>query len=369
MSLLIFTLSACNSRHEIPDVRLGNAHHDHHASLYIAAEKGEYFKDIAGVFLSEVVYKSQYKLYRGNYLLANIYIDASTGGIHLVRKLNDKILDVAFGGVPAMISMIDEGSDIKIISPVMSEGAALVVRNDIPASNWDEFIDYIKTTDETVRIGYKIDVSVQNLIFESALHYEGIIFGKDISTSDVDVVVVNLHGPENLLPSLQAGVIDGFVVMQPYPALSEYSGSAKIISYLSSLPPPEKWNEHPCCALASRGDFLEEHSDVADALVTLFGYASDYIRQHPEESVDITSRWLSTPHEVEMKSLPSIIFMNEYTDSWNKGVNFWVQSLIDKGMLHGKVKEAYDKGTIDRVLYNNNSYEKMREHIADNVNQ
>ncbi len=165
-------------------------------------------------------------------MIADIQISSGTGGINLIRKLDEKIIDVTFGGVPAMIDMIDNGSDIKIVAPVMSEGAALVVNEDMPVSDWDGFIKYIKQSDVPVRIGYKVDQSVQNIIFETALKSENLSFSRSLSAVNVDVVVVNLHGPKNIIPALEANVIDGFVIMQPYPSLAEYKGQGKIIAHL-----------------------------------------------------------------------------------------------------------------------------------------
>lgn len=250
-------------------------------------------------------------------MIADIQISSGTGGINLIRKLDEKIIDVTFGGVPAMIDMIDNGSDIKIVAPVMSEGAALVVNEDMPVSDWDGFIKYIKQSDVPVRIGYKVDQSVQNIIFETALKSENLSFSRSLSAVNVDVVVVNLHGPKNIIPALEANVIDGFVIMQPYPSLAEYKGQGKIIAHLKkNLPPSNQWADHPCCALAANAVTIEKRSKELGALIELFRDATTYLIENPDESAEIVSAWLGTPNKVELTSLPSIKFMSEYTDAW-----------------------------------------------------
>jgi NitT/TauT family transport system substrate-binding protein len=335
------------------NVRLGHAPHDHHAPLYIAATKGKYFNNVCGVYLETMESKRLYRLYKNNKYIANIEIDSGTGGIQLIRKLDEKILDVSFGGVPAMISMIDKGSKIKIISPVMTEGAAFVVEKDVPVSNWSGFVNYVRARKEPFRVGYKVAVSVQNLIFETALNTEKLSYSTDMSANDVDIIIMNMHGPKNLLPSLKAGVIDGYVVMQPYPALAEFSGSAKVISQLSDLPPEGRWKDHPCCALAAGEDFIAANQEVLDALVKLFGAAGKYIKEFPAESAQITSEWLLTPLSVEQKSLPTIKFVEDYSSEWNSGIDFWIRTLVSSRKMTGEVEKAYGSGQAGDLIYDN----------------
>lgn len=284
--LSFMILISCSQNKEVPTVNLGHAPHDHHATLYVAAVKQEYFRENGGIWLKEVNFKTDYQLYKKDKLLANIKIDSGTGGIYLIRKLDEKILDISFGGVPAMIEMIDKGSKIRIVAPVMTDGDALIVGSNMPVSNWAEFIDYVRKSEKPLKIGYKVASSVQNLIFEAALKEENISFSRDMNAANVNIIVVNLHGPKNLLPALEAGVIDGYVVMQPFPAIAEYSKNGKVIAQLRNLPPEGKWEDHPCCALAAGDDFMKEHGDIIEALIELFDNAAHFINENKRERGD-----------------------------------------------------------------------------------
>lgn len=353
----------------MPTVRIGHAPHDHHATLYIAAAKQEYFDKICGIYLKEISYKKDYQLFSGDRLLANVKISSGTGGINLVRKLDENLLDISFGGVPAMIDLIDKGSNIKIIAPVMTEGAALVVKSSIPVNSWSDFTDYARQLQRPVRIGYKVDRSVQNLIFESALREEKLSFSRDINDENSEVVVINLHGPKNLLPSLEADIIDGYVVMQPYPALAEYSRAGKIAVMLSDLPPKGQWHDHPCCALAAGEDFISKHAAVTEALVELFMYAGDYIKANPQESAHIVADWLDMPDTVEELSLPTISFLNNYNLSWDNGVHLWIKSLIGSGLVKGRVKRAFEEERVDSLIYDKAIYNRVLEKKTTDVDK
>jgi len=360
---------SCSRTSSVPEVRIGHAPHDHHAPLYVAAVKQEYFKNNGGVYLKELVYKEKYQLYKNDKVIAVLDISSGTGGIQLIKQLDERIVDITFGGVPAMIDMIDKGSRIKIVAPVMSEGAALVVDKDFPAENWKEFIDYIKTSGRQVKIGYKTAVSVQNLIFESALKTEGINFSSENFSKNAQVLLLNMHGAKNLIPTMESHIINGFVVMQPFPALSQYSETGKVIAYLRDLPPAGVWEDHPCCALAAGPEFIKKEGDIIEALIELFSHAVDFMSENPQESASIVAKWLGTPVQVESMSLPSIKFMNTYNEHWDNGVNTWISSLIASGEISSRVKEAFEKGEADQLIYDKRFYKNINRKLGRNVDK
>lgn len=48
----------------------------------------------------------------GDHPVAEVFINSSSGGKKLNRTLDEKHNDITFGGVPAMLSFIDQGSDM-----------------------------------------------------------------------------------------------------------------------------------------------------------------------------------------------------------------------------------------------------------------
>lgn len=357
-------LSGCDKApQEIPTLRLGYASHDHHSPFYIAAMNPDYFRDKGGIYLEEVVPREEYRLVRNGSVVARVTADSSTGGKQLVRKLAEGQFDMAFGGVPAFIGSIDSAPLLRIVAPVMTEGAGLVVGKKMPVSNWEEFTAYVRNAPATVRIGYKVGTSVQNLIFEHALRETGISYSSNLDDSSVDIAVLDMKGPKNLIPALEGGLLDGFVVNQPFPALAEYRGSGKLVASLSDLPPEGKWKKNPCCALAAGNSYLEEYPDVVSDFVTLMLRAVVYIRENPDSAATQISEWLGTPAEVEKSSVPTIFFTTEFDDSWERGVNFWIESMLGAGKLQGTIKTAHENGTIARQIYSLEVFNQARERM------
>ena len=290
-------------------------------------------------------------------------IDSGTGGKKLVRRLGENLADLSFGGVPAMLSYIDQGTPIRILSPVNGEGAGLVMATDMGINNWDDFLAHVRKSDKPVKIGYKIAVSVQNLIFESALMAEGITYARPDSPADNNdqVKLINLYGPKNLIPAMESGIIDGFVIMQPFLALAESKGVGKTVAQLGELPPQGKWRGSPCCAIAGNELYVKKHPEVVEAMLILLLRANNFISFDPETSARQVAQWLGTSFEVEKRSLPTIAYTTEFDENWNRGVNFWVEQMLASGKLSGVVKDAHEKGILADRIYDLSIFEQAKK--------
>ena len=365
--LLLLTLSACTQPEpeKLPTLRIGHAPHDHHAPLYIAAMNPDFFRENGGVYLKEVSFRKEYILISNNRELANVIIDSTTGGKKLIRTLDENLNDITFGGVPAMINFIDKGSEIEILLPVMSEGAGLVVHKDMPVSKWEEFVQHVNTQTKPLKIGYKTAVSNQNLIFETALKSVSIPFTKngDDPPDGTKIILVNLFGAKNLIPATQNGVIDGFVVNQPFVAMAEYKGAGKMIASLSDLPPAGKWKNSPCCALAGNKKFVAAHPQVVDQLLALLLRANKFITENTEQSAQQIAKWLDIDPEIERRSLPTIKYTTKYDEDWKRGVDYWVESMVEAEKLNKNVKTAREKDKMEETIYNMQPYTRARKNI------
>ncbi len=360
LTILLVSAACQQSAEPLPLLRIGHAPHDHHSALYIAAMNSDYFKEHGGIFLKETVFRKEYTLIAADRPIARVLIDSSTGGKELVRKLSEEYFDISFGGFPAMLHSIDQDNPIKILAPMMTEGAGLVVRNDLPVSSWTEFVEYVRKLEQPIKIGYKMAVSAQNLIFEQALRDTQIPYAKKLDNTQAKIIVLNLHGSKNLIPALTGGLVDGFVIMQPFLALAEEKGAGKVVAMLRDLPPHGKWQGHPCCALAGNEHYLQAQPEVAEAMLTLLMRATRFINEQPQQSAEQIGRWLDLPTSVEEKSLPTIQFSTDFSESWQRGVDFWVLSMIESGKLNNKVKVTYQQGGFDELISNRELYDRAR---------
>ncbi|MFH7320603.1 ABC transporter substrate-binding protein [Desulfurivibrio sp. D14AmB] len=353
LAAFFLPLAGCERKTaEPPLIRFGHAPHDHHAALYIAALNPDYFRDNGGVFLREQTFKTDYDLIADGRVIARLQIVPDEGGIRLIRRLAEKQVDLAYGGVPAMLVLIDQGSEVRILLPLMGEGAGFVVNRDLPADSWAAFVEYVQKSPVPVRIGYRIGVSVQNLAFEAALRSAGLSYSRRVDDdSQAQVVLLNLHGSDRLFAALESGLIDGFVINQPLVAKAEVQQVGRLLVNLRDLPPAGSWVGMPCCALAGDESFVRRHPREVAALLSLLKRANDHINEYPEASALQIAAWLEIDPEIERRSLPTIRYSNEFDHNWYRGVNHWLDTMIEGGELKGVVAAARRENRVDEVIY------------------
>lgn len=344
-ALLLLAATAGFCAGPLPVVRLAYAPHDHHAPLYVAAMNAGYFKDNGGLYLREVTPRLEYSLVEDGRDIATVTIDSSTGGSEIVRKLSEDQFDMAFGGFPAMVSAIDRGSSIKVIAPVMSGGTGLLLNEKAKAKNWTEFIEYLKNPgNPQLRIGHQSKDSVQSLALKGALQREGITATENQNDHQSRVLLVDLHGTKNLLPAMEGLAVDGIVAMQPYIAISEKGKAGHLVAYIEDFRDEAGAGIYPCCALAARGGFIKGNTELARKLLLLLLRANRFITQNPAEAANYVAKWLNLPQDVEASSLPTISFTVDYDESWERGVDRWLEAMVKSGNIKGLVKEALSRG-------------------------
>ncbi|HOP09448.1 MAG TPA: ABC transporter substrate-binding protein [Candidatus Methanofastidiosa archaeon] len=163
----------------VPTVSFGYLPSDHDAALFVAAYDWEYFRDNVGIYLysDNPGTGTDYQLYVNETLVANVNVIEFSAGSAVMTAISQGNLDYAIIGAPPAIMFIDQGSPAKIISPVQTEGSGVVVANDVPADNWDEFIDWIKemyAEGDTVKIGVPMIGAIQDVMIKYALQESGI---------------------------------------------------------------------------------------------------------------------------------------------------------------------------------------------------
>jgi len=177
------------------------------------------------------------------------------------------------------------------------------------------------------------------------------------------VLLVNLFGAKNLIPAMENGLIDGFVSMQPYVAMAVDRGIGRVVAMLKDLPPAGKWQGSPCCALAASDDFVASHPEVVQDMITLSLRATALLNKDPERGAEQIARWLDTSAGIEMKSIPTIRFLQDYNKDWERGLTFWVEDMMQSGMLQGRVKGAYASGRLAEVIYNREIFDKAKKNL------
>jgi len=334
-----------------PFFRVGWVKQDHHTALFVAAIEWQTLRDRYGIYLEPVRERELYKLVENGNKLAEIELIETLGASNMPNNMVQGQFDFGLGGHPAVTFFVDKEAPLHITSPLHSEGAALTMRPDFPADSWEDFVVAALGATEQIRIGYKSPAAVHPLIMERAMQYEGITFTEDASNHEAKVLMINMKGAGNLIPALQQGNLDGFVVNQPQPALAQFQGVGKTIAKLQELPPPGWWEGHPCCITSARNDFVENHFERGVKLLEVLALSTDLINTNFERAMEIASEWLGTPLEVEQISMPNSQYSMEPTQQWFNAGHIWFEAMKDLGKISQLLLDKAPEQA-DALVYN-----------------
>lgn len=354
-------LAAACTREQTPPpaIRVAYAPHDHHASLYVAAMKPEYFQQNGNLYLREITPKKEYELSEGGATVARVLVDTSGGGAQNIQKILEDQADIAFGSFPEMVKAIDEGKKLKIIAPLMSGGTGLVVAKDSALKDWKSFVYSVRYSKTPFRIGVKTAGSVQELAIQNALAAEGITVASGLGGPNAKVTIINLHGQKNLLPAMRSELVDAIAVMQPITAEAEYAQVGKVIANLEDYEGVGDRNYFPCCAICVSDSFLEKNREAVEKLMTLMLRANKHINEDPAGQAVAVAKWLETPEAVEQKSLPTIIYSGGFDSKWHDSTDAWLKMMVEKNLLHGEVRKAFENHKQRELLYDRKLMEKL----------
>lgn len=328
--------SSNTSNTQVPTIKVGYTFVDHHATLMVAAKKGEAFKN-SGVYLKTVIDKEKYELIADGKKIANIELVVTKSGAEAASLFAQKHLDLSLLSITAAMSSIDSGTPIKVLSPLQTEGLALVFPKDNAISGWDNFVQYLDTQKEPVKIGYHSPTSAPLMVFEGALKQNNISYTRNPNDGKAQILLVDLKDTPNLIPALTSKQVDGWVGPSPHPQVAEATGVGKIVLDLRDLPPQGAWHDAPCCAIAARTDFIAPNQEVIAKFLKVMAVASDYANKNHDEAATITAQWIGIP--VEAAKASNIVFTTNPSDVWVKNIGIYVDLMNDMKKFKGPLKD------------------------------
>ncbi|MCP4021556.1 MAG: ABC transporter substrate-binding protein, partial [Desulfobacteraceae bacterium] len=91
--------------------------------------------------------------------------------------------------------------------------------------------------------------------------------------------------PPDMPTALLGKKIDGFIVADPFNALSEIKFKARILRYTGDI-----WKNHPCCVLVSNDNFISKNPILIQKAVNAIVRAQDWCMKNPQETAHLLSR-------------------------------------------------------------------------------
>ncbi|MEE4357948.1 MAG: response regulator [Desulfococcaceae bacterium] len=129
-------------------------------------------------------------------------------------------------------------------------------------------------------------LSVHHMLADMFMREIGLKLGP-VGLQDVNVffeVVPPVRMPDFLLQNPDAC---GFIVAEPFGSMAIAAGISEMM-FLSG----ELWENHPCCAVVLREEFIAAHEDAVYEFVQMLAAAGMYMEEHPEAAARIALDFL-----------------------------------------------------------------------------
>ena len=198
-------------------------------------------------------------------------------------------VDAAFVLAPIAMDLFNFGTPIKLTLLAHKSGSIFVRSNqgDYGEQNRDFF------RQKTFLIPHKL--SVHHMLAHMFFKGIGLNAGM-VSEGDIDVnfeVTAPIKMPEYLGSNPNAC---GFMVAEPIGTKAIAQGVAKL-QFLSS----ELWENHPCCVLTVRDDFISKYSDAVYEFTDMLVQAGTFVEQKTEMAAEIAVAFLDPEKKLGLK--------------------------------------------------------------------
>ncbi len=283
-------------------VTIGYLPTDHDAALFIADAQRMYQKEGISTRL----------------------VQFNNGG-DLMTAMASGDVDVGYVGITPVLSSIDKGVPVKVISGVQTGGSGIVVDNDSGISSAKDLVGKSIATPG--------DSSIQYMLLKYYLKQNNIDI-KDVQVSAMKVPSMN--------DALKSGKIDGMLTYEPYVTTAVSDGNKELINSSEILP------DHPCCVIAASEDFLKEHPDEAKKIVSIHDNATKYVEEHPDEAVSQLPKDIVSNQDIEKQSIKGINYVSGLDDDYKQNIMNFVNVEVELGVLKDKLSE-------DKIFYNVNA--------------
>ncbi len=285
----------------------------------------------------------QLELMKDGEVIALLDFIENDGGSDAATMMTQGNLDVSYNSSTAITAAYDAGADLSILCPVQSGGVSIVADIDAPYDTFEELVEYAKNSDIPIIGGYHSPISSPRIVLEYALREAGVIVTGDTADYEADILMTDLKGLSNLIPSLSSGQVELWAGPVPNPQNVEAQGIGKIIATLDELP-GGKWIDFPCCTMNVRNEIKEQYPEVMDALVKVTADILDFAQNNKEETAELMVDYIGLDKEVLLKN--DTTYGTEITDNFINGMHIYYEVMNDMGKFTGRLEDK----SIDEVM-------------------
>src|SRR5699024_3419830 len=123
-----------------------------------------------------------------------------------------------------------------------------------------------------------------NIILQYLFKKEGLEPIGEGTPGDQQVKLVGM-APSDMLPAMATGRVAGYIVAEPFVALSEVRNIGRVLRFTGDV-----WKEHACCVVMMHEHDLEARSKWSQTVVNGIVEAQAWVRENRKESARLLSR-------------------------------------------------------------------------------
>ena len=268
-------------------VTIGYLPSDHDAALFVADAQGQY--DKAGIKTKLVQFNN---------------------GGDLMTAMASGEVDVGYVGITPVLSSIEKGVPVKVISAAQTEGSGIVVSQNSGISSVNDLAGK--------KIATPGEASIQHMLLTYYLKQNGMSIG-DVKVSGMKVPSMN--------DALKTNKIDGMITFEPYVTIAEENGANLLVDSAEILP------NHPCCVVVASDKFIENHPNETQKILEIHENATNYINNNTDEAAGLLPDNIVSDVEVEKKALSGFPLISGLDDSFKQDVMDFMNLEVDLGVL------------------------------------
>jgi len=343
--LVIVGLAGCGggsskAPENVPELVVAWGSELHTGVMNLVVNRADLFAD-KPVHLN-IIDAENYDLIQDGKVVAHLKFVLSKGGSEVATMFAQNVVDFGFSSNTSIFSAVDAGAKVKIISPLQSDGIALVFPPDTIIKDWDSLKRYLQSSKEPVKIGYHSPVSAPRIALEYVLTQQGIKITQDPGDASANVLLVDLKGSKNLLPSLNSKVVDAWVGPSHYPEAAEVEGLGKIVLNLKDFPEAGQWEDFPCCVFSARQEIIDNYPKACQAMTQLVTYCANKATEDRNTLAEVIFDTIGIPQQAVKNA--RINFTTRITDKWYSDLGVYFAAMTSMGQFNGDLKDVnYDQ--------------------------
>ena len=280
-------------------VKIGYLPSDHDAALFVADAQGKY-KD-AGIETELVQFNN---------------------GGDLMTAMASGDIDVGYVGIAPVLSSVEKGVPVKVISAAQTEGSGIVVTQESGITSAADLAGKSIATPG--------DASIQHVLLAYYLKENG------LSLDDIEESAMKVPSMNDALKTKQ---IDGIITFQPYVSIAAAQEGNTVLADSEAILP-----DHPCCVVVASDDFIKNHEDQVKAILDIHKNATDFINEEvaagkEADVVSLLPEDIVSDVDLESQSLASFPFISGIDDDFKADVDAFQALEVDLGILKDTISQ------------------------------